>query len=114
VVVTVITAEEQLRGWYTAIRKARSIDKKARAYQGLFEVIDTLKRMQVLPFTPAAISRFVELRKSYPRVGASDLAIAAIALDCGGIVVTRNQRDFGKIAGLQIDDWSKPPPAAPT
>ena len=35
--VTIITIEEQLRAWYTQVRRARDMDRLARAYQGLFE-----------------------------------------------------------------------------
>ena len=34
-VTTVITFEEQVSGWYTAVRKARDAEKLARAYAGL-------------------------------------------------------------------------------
>jgi tRNA(fMet)-specific endonuclease VapC len=35
-----------------------------------------------------------------------DLKIAAIALVQQAVVLTRNQRDFAKIVGLQIEDWT--------
>ena len=36
--VTIMTIEEQLRAWYTQVRRARDLDRLARAYQGLWEV----------------------------------------------------------------------------
>jgi tRNA(fMet)-specific endonuclease VapC len=106
--VTIITIEEQLRAWYTQIRRARDRDQLARAYQGLFEVAETSKYIRVLPFTSRAIERYLDLRARLPRLGKMDLSIAAIALEYDGIVVTRNRRDFEQVPGLEIQDWSQP------
>ena len=105
--VTIITIEEQLRAWYTQVRRARGRDRLARAYQGLFEVAETSKYIRVLPFTSRAVERYLALRRDLPRLGKMDLSIAAIALDYDGIVVTRNRRDFEQVPDLQIEDWSQ-------
>ena len=106
--VTIITIEEQLRAWYTQVRRARDRDRLARAYQGLFEVAETAKYIRVLPFTSRAVERYLDLRSQLPRVGKMDLSIAAIALEYDGIVVTRNRRDFEQVPHLQLEDWSQP------
>jgi tRNA(fMet)-specific endonuclease VapC len=106
--VTIITIEEQLRAWYTQVRRARDAERLARAYQGLFEVAETSKLIRVLPFTRPAVERYLELRSRLPRLGKLDLSIAAIALEFDGIVMTRNRRDFEQVPNLQLEDWSRP------
>ena len=55
--VTVVSAEEMLTGWYTQVRRARSEQKLAQAYEGLFAIVELLKQVSVLPFTLQAIRR---------------------------------------------------------
>ena len=40
--ITVISLEEQLSGWYTALRKARRPDDLARAFQRLVDTVRSL------------------------------------------------------------------------
>jgi tRNA(fMet)-specific endonuclease VapC len=65
--VTIITIEEQLRAWYTQVRRARDRDSLARAYQGLFEVAETSQYIRLLPFTSRAVERYLALRRELPR-----------------------------------------------
>src|SRR5437762_77949 len=75
---TIISIEEQLRGWYTQVRQSsRSLDKLARAYQALFDVVETARRIQVLPFSRASLQRCFDLRKTFRRLDRMDLSIAA-------------------------------------
>lgn len=105
--VSVITFEEQLGAWYTQVRKARDVEKLARAYEGLFEVLEDAKRIRILPFSRPAIARYGQLRSLHRRTGRMDLSIAAIVLESGAVLVTRNRADFDPIEGLAIQDWSR-------
>ena len=104
---TIVTIEEQLTGWYTQIRKSRDLEKLARSYAGLFQVIESVTLLRVLPFTRPALQRYFELRKLLPRLGKLDLAISAIVLEYNGVLVTRNRRDFEQVPGLSIEDWTQ-------
>ena len=54
-------------------------------------------RVQVLPYSQVAIARFEELRGLRLNVGGMDLRIAAIVLEAGATLVTRNLRDFRRV-----------------
>ncbi len=62
--------------------------------------------MKILSFTEPAVHRFQALLRMKLNVGGMDLRIAAIALECGAVVVTRNLRDFQRVPGLVVHDWS--------
>jgi tRNA(fMet)-specific endonuclease VapC len=66
----------------------------------------SLARFQILSFTEPAILRYEDLYGLKLQVPKMDLRIAAVVLECGGTVVTRNQRDFQRVPGLRIVDWS--------
>lgn len=108
VAVTIATADEHLTGWYTQLRKARDAEKLVKAYDGLFQVVESLRRIRVLPYTLAAATRYFELRKEHRRLGKMDLVIAALVLETSGTLVTRNRADFCEIPGLRIEDWTMP------
>jgi tRNA(fMet)-specific endonuclease VapC len=105
---TVITIEEQLSGWYSVLRKARSPQQQARAYAHLTESVTFLGRVRVLTFDVPAIERFERLRGLRLNVGNMDLRIAAIVLEHRAVLVTRNTRDFARVPGLTFEDWSLP------
>jgi tRNA(fMet)-specific endonuclease VapC len=105
--ITAITVDEQLRGWYTLVRRAKKPAQVAKAYDRLARSVSFLSRTVILPFPETAIMLFDKLRKAKLGVDGNDLRIAAIALDCNAIVVTRNLRDFKLIPDLRIEDWSQ-------
>jgi tRNA(fMet)-specific endonuclease VapC len=104
--ITVISVEEQLTGWYTLLRKSKEPAKLARVYRRLAESAVYIGRWSILPFTEAAIHRSMQLRALRLNVGKMDLAIAAIVVEQAGVLVTRNTRDFRRVPGLTMEDWS--------
>ncbi len=70
-----------------------------------------LPNLPVLPFDAAAAQRYGEIRAELERVGApigdADIRIASIALSRGLRVVTGNERHFGRIPGLETENWLK-------
>jgi tRNA(fMet)-specific endonuclease VapC len=105
--VTIISVEEELTGWYTRLRRARKRDQLAAVYERLTRAVRFLSRLQIISFSEPAIVRFEELRATHRRIGKNDLRIAAIVLEEGATLATRNVRDFKQIKGLRIEDWSK-------
>lgn len=104
--IAVISVEEQLSGWYSRIRQAKTPDDLARAYQRLADRVRDLGRVAILSFTKSAILRYESLKSQKLNVKKNDLRIAAIALEHGATVVTRNLRDFQRVPGLTVEDWS--------
>ena len=91
---TVITVEEQLSGWYTLLRRAKGSERLARAYQRLADSVTFLSHFQILSFTEEAIRRYEHLKSLKLGTKKMDLRIAAIALEQGATLVTRNVPRF--------------------
>jgi tRNA(fMet)-specific endonuclease VapC len=68
-----------------------------------------LRHMPILPFDAAAARRYGQVRANLERggvvTGDADLRIASIALTRNLIVVTGNVRHFGRVPGLQVENW---------
>jgi tRNA(fMet)-specific endonuclease VapC len=104
--VTAVTVEEQVGGWYSAIRAARTPQQIEAGYTRFTDSVRELAGWDALPFTAASVLRFQNLLRQKLNVGGNDLRIASIALEFGATVVTRNLRDFGRVPGVQCEDWS--------
>lgn len=102
--VTIISVEEQLRGWFDAIRQANSGERLQWAYLGLRQGIEYFNTIRVLDFRSEALNRYLDLRAAKIRIGTQDLRIAAIVLSLHGTLVTRNWRDFVQVPGLKIEE----------
>lgn len=105
--ITIISVEEQLTGWYTKVRRTKKPALLAQAYEHLTRNVRHLAEVPtIFSFTEPAIRRFEQLKALKINVPSQDLRIAAITLEHGGILVTRNLRDFQRVPNLVVEDWS--------
>jgi tRNA(fMet)-specific endonuclease VapC len=107
---TVITIQEIFNGWITRINQAKPGDDFVELYTCLTRSIEYLKQTEILNFGQDADRCFRSLLQQNPALRKArlqrDMRIAAIALSQNATIVTRNERDFGQVPGLQIVDWS--------
>jgi tRNA(fMet)-specific endonuclease VapC len=103
---TVITVEEQYGGRLAQIRKAQNPEALILAYDLLTATFSLFSQLKILKYDRSTDDYFRQFRQQGIRIGTQDLRIASIVLAHGGIIVTRNQKDFGQVPGLTIEDWS--------
>ena len=75
-------------------------------------VLDSLAlHLAVLDWPQDAAKHYAEIRtdlkKRGAQIGAADLMIAAHARAMGAVIVTNNVKDFGRVKGLQVENWTK-------
>ncbi len=80
---------------------------RARAFRELDELASL---MQVLPLPAEAATTYGLIRAALEFkdeiIGANDLWIAAHAKAANMILVTNNEREFKRVAGLKIQNWT--------
>lgn len=106
IAITVISAEELIRGRLAQIRKATKPQERVYAYYWFTRTLDFLHDFTVLGYDIQAENQFQSLLAQKIRVGTQDLKIAAIALSQEATLVTRNRQDFECVIGLRFEDWS--------
>ncbi len=104
--ISVITVEEQVGGWYTALRKEKGEENLAQVYLRMAQTIESLASWTVLPYPVAAMRRHADLKRQKLNVRTNDLKIAAIALHFNAIIVTKNEQDFKRVLGVNLENWA--------
>ena len=98
---SVVTYLELIYGAY----KSRNLEENLARVEQLANLIP------VLPLDSSVGRHYGDLRtrleRAGTRIGAHDLLIAAHALSLGLIVVTNNVREFGRVRGLRIENWTE-------
>jgi tRNA(fMet)-specific endonuclease VapC len=108
-VVPVVALEEVLRGRLDAIRRAQAGRIRLtldRAYDHFRDAIEGTRQYRILPYTVAAHGLVLQWQQAKIRVGTQDMRIAAICIDHGATLVTRNARDYTQLPGLTLDVWT--------
>ena len=106
VLTTIISYEEQVRGWMAYIARLRSVTQQVDAYRRLHRQLDNYCRIPVLVFDVPAAATFHQLRRMRLRIGTMGLKIAAIVLSRETTLRSRKLTDFGQVPGLQVEDWT--------
>ncbi|ACK65658.1 PilT protein domain protein [Rippkaea orientalis PCC 8801] len=104
--VTIITYEEQLRGWLNYITKSKTIAEQVQAYKKLNQQVKIYCKIPIFEFNEEAAQQFERLRKIYRKLGTMDLKIASVVMVNKSVLLTRNNTDFKQILDLLIEDWS--------
>ena len=102
---TVVTAEEVMRGWLAELQRHREEHRIIEGYRRLSESIEDLAEWTLLPWTEETTARFRSLRAGRVRIGTQDLRIACIALAHDATLLTRNLADFRQVPGLRVENW---------
>ena len=106
VAVSIVSFEEQMRGWLAFIAKAKSLAQQINGYGRLHALLEDFTTRPVLEFDQPSAEVFDRLLRSRVRIGTMDLKIAAIAIACDALLLSRNLTDFRKVPRLRVEDWS--------
>ena len=102
-----ISIEETMRGRLAVLTRHQTGAAHVQAYAHLVASVELFRLFPIIPFDSASEARYQQLRAARLRVGSQDLKIAAVALTNNLTLLTRNRKDFGRVPGLALDDWSK-------
>ena len=106
---SIVTFDEQMRGWMALVARARNTEHLVSAYVNLESFLVSFASLPVVSFDENAGLIFEDLKKQKLRVGTMDLRIASIAISRNAILVSRNLLDFERIPNLTVEDWTKRP-----
>ncbi|MFT3712433.1 MAG: PIN domain-containing protein [Archangium sp.] len=99
--VSLIT-EMELRFGLARLDHAQQLEERVNEFLHAVPVLD-------LPHDIATVYRTVRaaLEKPGKAIGPLDTIIASHAVALGAVLVTNNVREFGRVKGLRLEDWSR-------
>lgn len=98
--VSVITLAELLYGV--------QLSSKKKANRAAVDVL--MRHLAVMEWSREAAEHYAEIRADLKKkgqlIGSNDLLIAAHARSLGAVVVTNNVKDFDRVKGLKVENWT--------
>jgi tRNA(fMet)-specific endonuclease VapC len=104
--ISIVTFHEQMLGSHAYINRARTPNEVVKGYEIMARIVSDFKVLPIASFDAGAAMEYTELESQRIQLAKMDARIAAIALSRKLTLLTRNHRDFGKVAGLMIEDWT--------
>ena len=105
---TIVSFEEQMRGWLALMAGARTVEQQIQVYVRLRLLLEDFQTRPVIDFDERAATEYQRFRRGKIRIGTMDLRIAAIAAAHEALLLSRNLADFRKVPGLRVEDWTSP------
>ena len=95
-----VVAAELIYGAYKSVKRD----------DNLVKIRQFINQFRMVGIDSAVIEFYGKIRSDLERkglpIGANDYFIAAITMANNGILVTNNTREFSRIEGLAIEDWT--------
>ncbi len=86
-------------------------DKSQRKEENLEKINEFLLPYRIQGFTDAETTAYAIIRKELEENGIpidpNDMIIASIVLANNGVLITKNTKEFNRIRGLEIEDWTE-------
>jgi tRNA(fMet)-specific endonuclease VapC len=102
---TIVTVEEQPRGWLAEIHRLTDRHRQVIAYGRLQRQIEFFAAWNVLPWNAENADLYLNFRREGVRIGSMDLKIACIVLAQDATLLTRNTTDFAQVPDLRVENW---------
>lgn len=88
------------------------VEVSPRRQQDRAALDEYLRYVEVLDYPGEAARHYAQIRGTLKAggamIGANDLLTAAHARCLGMTLVTNNTREFGRVTGLKLENWTKP------
>ena len=102
---TIVSVEEQSRGWLALIARFRDPTRQVEAYARYQNYVVSINDWRFLAFDSDSAMRFAKFRKDGIRIGSMDLKIASIVIGQSATLLTRDAADFDQVPALKHENW---------